>query len=188
MAQQALPPGATRRRVAFGLLDADGWTWAGLKATFWFLFIIFMLGYIPNLAYFFTVSNTVEVGYNFASIVNLCPAENEDLPCPSPNGATLPWQPSPEQLALPTARSGSSVYQSGTNVYLIGGIAGGAATDEVLVTEVSEAANLTPWRPGPTLPQPRADAAIGTYIGIPYVIGQGAYVDGNAKIEFLYLF
>ena len=42
MAQQALPQGATRRRAAFGLFDADGWTWAGLKATFWFLFIIFM--------------------------------------------------------------------------------------------------------------------------------------------------
>ena len=48
MAQQALPAGATRRRVAFGLLDANGWTWAGLKATFWFLFIIFMLGVVPT--------------------------------------------------------------------------------------------------------------------------------------------
>lgn len=171
MAQQALPSGATRRRVAFGLLDAQGWTWAGLKATFWFLFIIFMLGYIPNLAYFFTVSNTVEVGYNFASVVNLCPAENEDLPCPSPTGAMLPWQPSPEELALPSARSGSAVYQSGTNVYLIGGMVGEAATNEVLVTEVSTEANLSPWTQGPALPQPRSDAAIGLYTGIPYVVG-----------------
>ena len=62
MAQQALPAGALRRRVVFGLLDADGWTWATLRAIFWFLFIVFMLGYIPNLAYFFTVSNTVKVG------------------------------------------------------------------------------------------------------------------------------
>ena len=62
--------------MALGLLDADGWTWAGLKATFWFLFIIFMLAVVPNWAYFFTVSNTLEVGYNFASVVNLCPAEN----------------------------------------------------------------------------------------------------------------
>ena len=69
------------------MLDADGWTWASLKAGFWFAVIIFMLGYVPNVAYFFTVSNTVEVGYNFASIVNWCPAENEDLPCPAPAGA-----------------------------------------------------------------------------------------------------
>ncbi len=90
MAQQALPPGALQRRAVFGLLDADGWTWAALRAIFWFLLIIFMLGYIPNLAYFFTVSPTVKVGYNFASIVNWCPAANEDLPCPAPHGAVAP--------------------------------------------------------------------------------------------------
>ena len=37
MAQNALPPGAVRRRAAFGMLDADGWGWAGIKALFWFL-------------------------------------------------------------------------------------------------------------------------------------------------------
>ena len=79
-----------RRRAALGLFDADGWTWASLKATFWFLFILFMLGYIPNLAYNFTVKNTVPVGYNFLSLINWCPAGNEDLPCPVPAGATLP--------------------------------------------------------------------------------------------------
>ena len=121
MAQRALPPGAIRRRAVFGLLDADGWTWAGLKATFWFLFIVFMLGYIPNLAYYFTVQNTVEVGYNFISIVNWCPEDNQDLPCPAPTGATLPWQASPPELALPSARAGSGIFQSGTNLYLIGG-------------------------------------------------------------------
>ena len=42
MAEYALPPGAVRRRTVFGLLDADGWAWATLKATFWFLFIIFV--------------------------------------------------------------------------------------------------------------------------------------------------
>src|SRR3954447_20165513 len=39
MAELALPPGAVRRRAVFGLLDADGWAWAALKATFWFIFI-----------------------------------------------------------------------------------------------------------------------------------------------------
>jgi hypothetical protein len=34
--EHALPPGAVRRRTAFGLLDADGWTWASIKASFWF--------------------------------------------------------------------------------------------------------------------------------------------------------
>ena len=125
MAQQALPQGATRRRAAFGLFDADGWTWAGLKATFWFLFIIFMLGVVPNWAYYITTSNTIKVGYNFALIINLCPADNEDLPCPAPMGAMKPWQASPPELAMPSARSGSAVYQSGSTVYLLGGAVDG---------------------------------------------------------------
>jgi hypothetical protein len=177
VAQQALPRGATRRRAALGLFDADGWTWAGLKATFWFLFIIFMLGVVPNWAYFFTVSNTIQVGYNFAPIVNWCPADNEGLPCPAPSGSTLPWQPSPEELALAPGRSGSVIYQSGSNVYLIGGTTASGATADVLVTtattdeEEQLDGNITPWADGPALPEPRADAAIGVYAGIPYILG-----------------
>jgi hypothetical protein len=170
--------------VAFGLLDADGWTWASLKATFWFLFIVFMLGYIPNLAYYFTVSNTVQVGYNFASIINWCPAVNEDLPCPAPAGATLPWQTSPAELALPAARSGATIFQSGTRLYLIGGAVDGQASAEVLVTEAttnedgSLTGNLTPWIEGPALPEPRSGAALGIYVGIPFVMG-GLDASGN---------
>ena len=64
MAQQALGPGATvpRRRVLFGLLDAGGWAWAGLKAGFWLIVIIFMLGYLPDRAYYFTVNRTIDIG------------------------------------------------------------------------------------------------------------------------------
>ena len=171
MAQQALPPGAIRRRAAFGLFDADGWTWAGLKATFWFLFIIFMLGVVPNWAYYFTTSTTLSVGYNFASIVNLCPADNEDLPCPAPAGAVLPWQASPAELAMPAAREGSSAYQSGVNLYLIGGTIDGVASDEVLTTQVTQDGNFSGWASGPTLPEARTDAAVGVYSGVPYLIG-----------------
>ena len=171
MAQQALPPGATRRRVAFGLLDAEGWTWAGLKATFWFLFIMFMLGVVPNWAYYFTASNTISVGYNFASIVNLCPADNESLPCPAPAGAMKPWQESPVELAMPGLRAGSSVYQSGSTIYLLGGTVDGSITDEVLITDVTDDGNLTGWTTGVTLPEPRSDAALGMFAGVPYLIG-----------------
>ncbi len=177
MSQQALPQGATRRRAAFGLFDADGWTWAGLKATFWFLFIIFMLGVVPNWAYYITTSNTIQVGYNFASIINLCPADNEDLPCPAPMGAMKPWQTSPPELAMPSARSGSSVYQSGSTVYLLGGLVDGVATDEVLVTHVTEDGNLVPWTEGMPLPEPRANATVGLFAGTPYLIG-GYDADG----------
>ena len=49
MAQTALYPGTTptRRRALFGLLDANGWAWASLKAVIWFLLMIFLLGYVP---------------------------------------------------------------------------------------------------------------------------------------------
>ena len=171
MGQQALPQGATRRRAAFGLFDADGWTWAGLKATFWFLFILFMLGVVPNWAYYITTSTTISVGYNFASVVNLCPADNEGVPCPAPAGAMLPWQTSPAELALPAARSGSSTFQSGSHLYLIGGMVDGAATTEVLVTQASESGNLTTWTSGPALPEARSDTAVGIFAGRPYVIG-----------------
>ncbi len=47
----------------------------------------------------------------------------------------------------------------------------GTATDEVLVTEVTEEGNLTGWTAGPALPQPRTGAAVGMYTGVPFVMG-----------------
>ena len=56
MAQQALGAGTAvpRRRALFGLLDADGWGWASVKAFVWLIIIIFMLGYLPDRAYYLT--------------------------------------------------------------------------------------------------------------------------------------
>src|SRR3712207_5359485 len=121
MAQYALPPGAVKRRTAFGLLDADGWTWATLKALFWFFLVIFLLGYVPDRAYYFTVSPTIDLGYNVISPVNFCPAENKNLPCPAPAGAVIPWEQSPENLALPQGRAAAGVFTSGETIYVVGG-------------------------------------------------------------------
>ena len=104
MAVRALPPGTARRRAAFGLLDADGWTWAGIKALFWFLLIIFLLGYVPDRAYYMTVLRTIDFGYNVVSPINLCPPENRTLPCPAPAGSVVPWQPNSAELTLPARR------------------------------------------------------------------------------------
>ena len=90
---------------------AAGWGWAGVKATFWFLTTIFLLGYIPNVVYYATVSDTVEVGANFISPINWCPASNKDLPCPAPVGAVVPWESSPDELALSDARAGAVAVQ-----------------------------------------------------------------------------
>ncbi len=180
MAQNALPPGATRRRAAFGMLDADGWGWAGVKATFWFLTIIFLLGYIPNLVYYATVSDTVEVGANFISPVNWCPASNKDLPCPAPAGAVVPWESSPAELDLPEALAGAVAVQSGTNLYLVGGtLADGTVNPTTYATSVTLDGNFHPWTEGPALPEPRSGAAYASLAGVPYVIG-GMDASGNA--------
>jgi hypothetical protein len=172
MAQYALPPGAVRKRAVFGLLDADGWTWASIKATFWFLLIIFLLGYVPDRAYYLTVSPTIDLGFNAISPVNLCPAENKPgLPCPAPAGSVIPWDPSPPQLALPEGRTGALVFTSGSTLYLIGGETAAGPTASVIYTEASEDGNLTAWTEGPPLPQPRSHATALNLSGVPHVIG-----------------
>jgi hypothetical protein len=175
MAQYALPPGAVRRRTVFGLLDADGWGWASIKATFWFLLIIFLLGYVPDRAYYFTVLPTLDLGFNAISPVNLCPAENDraerKLPCPAPAGAVIPWENSPAELALPAARSGALPFTSGTTLYLIGGQTAAGATASVLSTTVSDDGNLSIWTEAAALPEPRSDAVALNLSGVPYVIG-----------------
>jgi N-acetylneuraminic acid mutarotase len=175
MAQYALPPGAVRRRTAFGLLDADGWTWATIKATFWFLLIIFLLGYVPDRAYYMTVQPTLDLGFNAISPVNLCPAENDrgarKLPCPAPAGSIIPWDASPAELALPEGRSNALVFTSSSTLYLIGGETAAGSTASVLSTQVSEDGNLSIWAQGPALPAPRTHASILNLAGVPYVIG-----------------
>jgi len=173
MAHRALPPGAIRRRAAFGLFDADGWTWATLKAFFWFLIIIFLQFYLPDRAYYFTVSPAIQLGYNVISPVNFCPPSNRTLPCPAPAGAVVPWDVSPAELELPAPRAGGGTIASGENLYFVGGRgADGTATADVFATQVV-GTNLTAagWSAGPTLPQPRSDAVVLSLGGTPYVIG-----------------
>lgn len=171
MAARALPPGAVRRRALFGLLDADGWTAATLKGLFWFVAIIFLLGYLPDRAYYFTVFPTIDLGANVISPVNFCPAHNKNLPCPAPNGAVVPWEPSPRQLDLPDPRSGAATVLSGTTMYLAGGTKNGASSAEVLQAPVSTDGNFGAWQRSQPLPAPRSGASVVTLSGIPYVIG-----------------
>ena len=99
MAQQALGPGSAvpRRRALFGLLDGNGWAWASVKAFAWLIIIIFLLGYLPDRAYYLTVGRTVDLGVLVWSPINLCPPTNETLPCPAPVGAVVPWETSPDR-------------------------------------------------------------------------------------------
>jgi len=175
MAQTLLPAPRTlpspRRRALFGLLDADGWSWAGLKALFWFFLIIILLGYIPDRAYYFTVQRTVDVGLLAWSPVNFCPPANETLPCPAPAGATLPWHASPPEIQLPGARTDGVAAALGRTYLYVGGSDGTAATDTVFVSHPVGEGNLDKWSAGPALPAPRTDAASAVIGSTLYVIG-----------------
>jgi N-acetylneuraminic acid mutarotase len=170
--RRALPPGAAKRRAAFGLFDADGWPWAFWKALFWFLFIIFMSGYVPDRLYYFVVSPTIDLGYNVISPVNFCAASNKDLPCPATPGTVVPWEQSPEQAALPAPRSGGGTIVSGVNLYYVGGRgADGVATADVSSTVIMESNFAGGWVASPALPAPRTNAVVLSLTGTPYVIG-----------------
>jgi hypothetical protein len=170
---RALPAGPARRRTFFGLLDANGWGWASLKAFVWFIVIIFLLGYVPDRAYYFTVSRTIELGLLAWSPVNFCPSDpNEGMPCPAPAGAVTPWHGSPPELALPEARVDAAYVQAGTNILLIGGSPDGkTASDSVFVARTVGTGNFAEWKKGPALPQPRRDAGVAFLNGLIYVAG-----------------
>ncbi len=203
-ADRALPAGAVRRRSFFGLFDAQGWTWATLKAVFWFVFIWVTIGYLPDRAYYFTVLKTVDlnafVGFErvfglqqppYFPVVNFCPPSNGSIECPAPPGGMTNWQSSPSELALPQARIEAAALQAGTHIFL----AGGRGPDRNPVSTVFvtsrlglpleqtggvpvETGNLVPWTSGSELPAARADMASTSFIGKLYLIG-GTDPDGQ---------
>ncbi len=177
---RALQAGRTakRRRAMMGLLDADGWTWASVKAVIWFILIIILLAYIPDRAYYFTVNRTLDIGLLAWSPVNFCPPENDTLPCPAPAGAVIPWEPSPAELALPAARTAGSVAQVGTKLLYIGGSDGSAPTTTTYVADAAKG-TLAAWADGPALPEARTNAAAAVVGSTVYLIG-GTGPDGKA--------
>jgi hypothetical protein len=160
-----------RRRALFGLLDGDGWSWASLKALFWFIVIIFLLGYIPDRAYYFTVFSTIDLGINAISPVNLCPPTNRNLPCPAPVGAVVPWDASPSELALPAPRLDGAAIQAGVKILYIGGSDGQAASEKVFLSDAFTPGNFSPWTEGPALPAARNKPAVAFLGGSIYVVG-----------------
>ena len=155
MAHPALPA-PRRRRVLGGLLDADGWAWAGVKAVFWFVVIIMLLGYIPDRAYYFTVQKTLDVGLLAWSPINFCPPENEGTPCPVPAGATLPWHLAPEEVRLPAGRTDGAGGVIG-QVYIYAGGSDDQQVPErrrVRLARRRASATSTPGPPGRRCPRP----------------------------------
>ena len=175
----ALGPGLVvpKRRALFGLLDADGWAWASIKAFIWLIVIILLLGYVPDRAYYFTVNRTIDLGLLVWSPINFCSSENESLPCPAPRGAIVPWHQSPTELSLPQPRTDGTAIQLGSKILYIGGSDGSTAQSSVYVAQVAGTGNFDKWAEAPELPEPRSDAAVTSVSGTVYVIG-GYDADG----------
>jgi Kelch motif len=177
MAHSALPAPrpAIRRRAFFGLFDADGWAWAGVKSVFWFVVIVTMLGYIPDRAYYFTVGNTVDIWplapFLQWSPVNLCPPENETLPCPAPTGATLPWHLAPTELQLPAGRTDGAAAVIGQTYIYAGGSDGQNIQSSVYISHAVGQGSFDKWSEGPALPEARSQAASVVLGNTLYVIG-----------------
>src|SRR6266542_2429894 len=203
-ADRALPPGAVRKRIFFGLFDAQGWTWATVKALFWVLFTWAALGYLPDRAYYFTVLKTIDVNAfiglervfglqqpPFFPIVNFCPPSNGTIPCPAPPGGMTNWQTSPVELALPEARTEATILQAGTRLFVAGGLGpDGKAVATTFVTQrldlpleqtggvPVQTGNLVPWKTGAALPEARSDMTSTSYLGKLYLVG-GKGPDGK---------
>jgi hypothetical protein len=180
---KALPAGRpVHRRAMFGLFDREGWGWAFTKALFWLLVIIMTLGYIPDRAYYFVVSRTIELGILGWSPINLCPPENgAGVPCPVPAGGIVPWKDTGSAAALPQARTNGVAAQIGKNVLYIGGTDGtdGAApVPNTFVTQLTDG-SIGAWSSGPALPEGRSDAALANLNGTAYLVG-GLGPDGKA--------
>lgn len=170
---KALPAGRPiKRRAMFGLFDPEGWGWATTKALFWLAVIVVVLGYVPDRAYYFIVSRTLDiVGTPGVSLVNLCPPENgSTMPCPVPAGGILPWQGSPPEISLPQARTGGDAAQLGTTLLYIGGSDGKAPSATTYITKIDKGTFGT-WSAGPTLPAARNDAAMAILSGTVYLAG-----------------
>ena len=156
-ARRRPPPSRLRaaRRGRLGLGRRQG--------HFWFLLIIFLLGYIPNLAYYFTVGNTVEVGYNAIPIVNsVTPATTAaygDVPAPrSParhRRRRHAVADEPAELALPAAADRSLASSRARTSTSSAAATAAGPTADVLVTTGRLGRQLPAVDPGPALPEPR---------------------------------
>src|SRR3974390_1938946 len=161
MAQTMLPApnNAGRRRAFFGLFDADGWAWAGVKAVFWFVVLIVMLGYVPDRAYYFTVGKTVDIWplapFLQWSPINFCPPSNETVPCPAPAGGTLPWHSAPAELQLPAGRTAGAGGVIGQTYLYAGGTDGTSPASTTFVSHAVGVGNIDKWSSGPAMPAAR---------------------------------
>ncbi len=161
MAEQALGPGGrvARRRAFFGLLDANGWGWAGVKAAVWFVLIIMLMAYLPG-------PRALRHGpehdrpRRLAQGVQPGPRPDPDqlLPRLEPeravpgsrrDGPAMGAEPGRAALAG-AARADAAIVGAGLQTLLVGGTDGKTAQASVFATVIRPDGNIDAWSRGRT--------------------------------------
>ena len=163
MAQTALPAPRTapqRKRVLFGLFDADGWPWAIAKSLFWLVTMIMILGYLPDRAYYFTVQKTVDLGLARLVADQLLPARERDAALPGARRAPR-CRGTRARRRSTSRRPGRTAPRRilGQAYVFAGGSDGTKAVADTYLTKAVGSGNIDKWAAGPALPEARADAA-----------------------------
>ena len=124
--------------------------------------MIFLLGYIPDRAYYFTVNRTIDLGHPRLEPGQLLPAGEPDAAVPGARRRGRAVGASRRRRSrCPAPRTDGAVVQSGTKILYIGGSDGTTPTDTTFVAKTSGAGNFDKWtRRARSCPQPRADAAV----------------------------
>ena len=181
MAEQALGPGGrlVRRRAFFGLLDANGWGWAGVKAAALVRPDHHAHGVPPGPGALRHGPDTIDVGVSLKVFnpaldltpISFCPASNRSVPCPAPAGTVLPWEPNPAELLLPaparTQRSSGPASRRSWSAARTGRRPRRASSRR----SSGRTAISTRGSQGAPLPAPRAQASAVFFSGVAYVIG-----------------
>ena len=179
MAQRALPSGTTRRRTAFGLLDADGWPAAFWKALFWFGAVLFLLGYVPNIVAL--PDHPPDRPDRLQRDQRRQPVRRLQRRPALPGAGRAPSCPGSRRRRrsrCPRAAPTPGPSRVALDLFLVGGTTPTGVTASVLKTTTTEDGNFGTWSAGPDLPAPRTDAAFVSVNGRPFVIG-GLDADGK---------
>ena len=152
MAQQALGPGTAvpRRRALFGLLDADGWAWASVKAFAWLIIIIFLLGYLPGSRLLLDRRPDGRPRHPRLVADQPLPADERDAALPGAGRrARAVGAVARRSSNLPQPRTDGAAIQVGTQILYIGGSDGTTASADVYVAPTVGTGNFDAVGRGP---------------------------------------
>ena len=160
--------GAARSGPSSACSTRTAGRWASVKAVFWLVVIIMILGYIPDRAYYFTVGAHGRPRRPRLVADQPLPARERDPAVPGAGRRDRAVAAvAARARRCPPPRTDGVVVQIGTRLLYIGGTDGTTAqADGLRRARRSGPATSTSGRAGPPLPAPRTDA------GVAFVAGQ----------------